>query len=53
MDVALAFTLAPMMMASLPPATAILLGTAASMPTVTVVLYLISNGLLPLDPFAR
>ena len=32
---------------------AILLGTAASVPTVTVVLYLISNGLLPLDLFSR
>ena len=32
---------------------AILLGTAASVPTVTGVLYLISNGLLPLDLFAR
>lgn len=32
---------------------AILLGTAVSVPTVTVVLYLISNGLLPLDLFAR
>jgi len=32
---------------------AILLGTAASVPTVTVVLYLISNGLLPLDLFAQ
>ena len=32
---------------------AILLGTAASVLTVTGVLYLISNGLLPLDLFAR
>ena len=32
---------------------AIMLGTAASVPTVTVVLYLISNGLLPLDLFSR
>jgi predicted permease len=32
---------------------AILLGTAASVPTVTAVLYLISNGLLPLDLFSR
>ncbi|HSG95034.1 MAG TPA: AEC family transporter, partial [Afifellaceae bacterium] len=32
---------------------AILLGTAASVPTVTAVLYLITNGLLPLDLFAR
>jgi len=31
----------------------ILLGTAASVVTVSVVLYLISNGLLPLDPFGR
>jgi hypothetical protein len=53
MDVALAFTLASMMMASLPPATAILLGTAASVPFVTLALYLISNGPLPLDLLAR
>ena len=53
MDVAPAFTLSLMMMASLPPATAILLGTAASVPTVAVVLYLIYNRLLPLDLFAR
>jgi len=32
---------------------AILLGTAASVPTVTAVLYLISNGLLPLNLFAQ
>ncbi len=32
---------------------AILLGTAISVPTVTALLYLISNGLLPLDLLAR
>jgi len=32
---------------------AILLGTAASVPTVTLVLYLITSGRLPLDLFAR
>jgi malonate transporter and related proteins len=32
---------------------AILIGTAVSVPTVTGVLYLITHGLLPLDPFGR